>query len=137
MREEGPIRVAPTGYTLAANGKYYKYYSTAQIFSTAKSTCAAEGGWLAAPLNATDNSTLNTLAAGNAIWLGISDLLVEGTFKIDSTNHPLNGSNITYSNWAGGEPNNYGGNEDLVELYSGGAWNDIGDTTRPFIGEWY
>ena len=41
-----------------------------------------------------------------------------------------------YSNWAAGEPNNYNGSENHVELYSTGVWNDIsGDVERGYVLE--
>ena len=30
---------------------------------------------------------------------------------------------MTYTNWAGGEPNN-SGNEDCTQIYTDGEWND-------------
>ncbi|NBW01987.1 MAG: hypothetical protein EBR85_09980, partial [Betaproteobacteria bacterium] len=34
-----------------------------------------------------------------------------------------------YSNWAGGEPNDSGGNEDAAYAIGGGSWNDYPTTT--------
>ena len=43
-------------------------------------------------------------------------------FKWSSTNET-----ISYNNWAPNEPNNFGGNEQCVQMFGnvGGSWNDI------------
>ena len=53
-------------------------------------------------------------------WLGLSDLKQEGTFMWSST-----GEEPGYTNWAAGNPDSYGGNEDCAQFwYSRGQWND-------------
>src|SRR5690554_3861010 len=66
---------------------------------------------------------LNTLGQTGTIWIGLNDEDVEGTFVW------YDQSPVTYTNWAPGEPNNSGGNEDCVQIYptgsSPGMWNDL------------
>ncbi len=134
----------PAGYTRGANGKHYKYYSTAQGFSAAQATCNSEGGWLAVPLNSSDNSAIRAAALSanpGSIWLGFTDTAVEGTWRITSSSHRLNGQVAPYFNWNGGEPNN-SGDEDYVEMYiagvASGLWNDTNAAAaKVFVGEWY
>jgi len=52
-------------------------------------------------------------------WMGLTDQDLEGTFKW------VTGEPLSYSNWASGEPNDYNGNEDWVEMYDNGTWNDM------------
>jgi Lectin C-type domain len=64
------------------------------------------------------NYTGNT---GTRRWIGLSDQASEGNFVWDS------GEPVTYTAWAGGEPNNVG-NEDYAEMIGAavglGLWND-------------
>lgn len=57
--------------------------------------------------------------ATNVVWIGFSDALSEGNFVW------YDGAPITYSNWAPGEPNNGGGNENCTQIYPDGTWNDL------------
>ena len=63
------------------------------------------------------NLGLNSV--NDVIWIGHNDEAAEGTFVW------YDQSPITYTNWAGGEPNNTGGNEDCVQIYPDGFWNDL------------
>ena len=51
------------------------------------------------------------------MWIGLS--------KRESGFGWTDGSALAYINWAAGEPNNWeGNNEDCVEMFSNGYWND-------------
>ncbi len=63
------------------------------------------------------NLGLNTV--NDVIWIGLNDEAVEGTFVW------YDQSPVVYTNWAAGEPNNSGGNEDCVQIYPDGMWNDL------------
>jgi hypothetical protein len=51
-------------------------------------------------------------------WIAATDVATEGTWVW------ITGEPFTFSNWAGGEPNNLGG-EDCVQMYVQGVWNDL------------
>lgn len=57
--------------------------------------------------------------SSNVIWIGYSDAITEGSFVW------YDGSPLSYSNWAPGEPNNSGGNENCTQIYPDGGWNDL------------
>uniref|UniRef100_A0A8C5SD07 C-type lectin domain-containing protein n=2 Tax=Laticauda laticaudata TaxID=8630 RepID=A0A8C5SD07_LATLA len=88
-------------------------------FETAKATCSKFGGKLASPRNEEENAALAKLASkfGRHAFLGMTDRQTEGTFK------HLNGDPMQYSRWASGEPN--GEEEDCIEMFPDGQWNDI------------
>ena len=68
-------------------------------------------------------NALNALGETGTIWIGLNDEDVEGTFVW------YDQSPVNYTNWAPGEPNNSGGNENCVQIYptgsSPGMWNDL------------
>ena len=55
------------------------------------------------------------------LWIGLTDVAVEGTFVWNST-----GLKPTYSYWMGGQPDNYNNNEDnvVLDLPEHGLWVD-------------
>ena len=55
--------------------------------------------------------------SNNYFWIGINDLVTEGTFQYAT------GGDLVYTNWQSGEPNNSGG-EDCVETHFQTEWND-------------
>lgn len=62
---------------------------------------------------------LNNMGQTGVIWIGFNDEAVEGNFVW------YDQSPVTYTNWAPGEPNNAGGNENYVQIYPNGQWNDL------------
>lgn len=108
-----------------------------RTWTSARDYCFSLGGYLAWPRNQQENDFMATMAYDvliqsglfHAIWIGITDQVVEGVYT------DVFGNNITYTNWNGGEPNNTG-NEDVVEMYprDNGEWNDLRDVfERRFI----
>lgn len=97
--------------------------------SAAQSFAQTYGANLISIQSASENACilndLNRLgyASGDVIWIGFNDEAVEGQFTW------YDQSPVVYTNWATGEPNNSGGNEDCVQIYPGGSqpgtWNDL------------
>ncbi|NQV52398.1 MAG: gliding motility-associated C-terminal domain-containing protein, partial [Flavobacteriales bacterium] len=107
-------------YLGALNGHSY-YLTNASLSKTAAQTLASNmGGYLAAITSAAENDFITFLASSPTLppWIGLSDAVSEGTFVWD------NGEPVSYTNWTVGEPNN-SGNEDCVQLYTTGTWNDV------------
>ncbi len=108
-----------------ANGHSYMTTSGILNLPGARAEAAAVGGHLVVINDAAENAWVvaNFQNAGSSVWIGLSDELTEGTFLWD------NGEPFSYSNWGLNEPNNFGGNEDHVEMViSGGqpgVWNDL------------
>ncbi|XP_068111593.1 pulmonary surfactant-associated protein D-like [Hyperolius riggenbachi] len=94
------------------SGKTMNYMESSEI-------CAKAGGRIATPLNADEGRAILQIVQyyNTHAFLGINDLKTEGTFRYE------NGESIKYSNWDPGEPNK-DGEEDCVEMYTSGKWND-------------
>jgi hypothetical protein len=142
----GVIAVASTaslGATLAgpivrpATGHIY-YLLSQNTWASSETEAMGLGGHLTAINDAAEQSFVFTSfgSFGNQqrlLWIGLNDSAVEGTFQW------VSGDPVSYLNWAPGEPNDVGGNEDFVAIYypnhsAGGQWNDWNDRTSDPIG---
>ena len=85
----------------------------------AKTQCESDGANLITPRCHAENNLIMSLIPEENIWIGINDLDQEGKFVY------LDGSDVSFTNWNSGEPNNYGGDEDAVETRNDGLWNDM------------
>ncbi len=88
----------------------------------AEADCIAQGGHL---VSIHDQATQDFITnSGNGIvgsewWIGATDAAMEGTFAW------IDGTPLDYQSWNGGEPNNWGGNENCAMLLGGSTlWND-------------
>ncbi|XP_033126040.1 hyalin-like [Anneissia japonica] len=108
------------GWTLF-QGSCYKQYSTRKLtWQSARSSCQSNQADLVVVKNDAENNFLFTTFK-TRVWIGLTDLELEGTFKWITT-----GTEPSYTNFITGEPNNQG-NEDCVEINSvhKGEWNDL------------
>lgn len=82
---------------------------------------AAEEDWVKA-----------TFGTSGHYWIGMNDIAAEGNWVW------TNGEPVTYTNWAPGEPNNFGGNEDWAVMNWGNGWNDTcSSCSNVGIAEWF
>ena len=92
----------------------------------ARRTCSSNGGNLASITSAEENEEVTRIANGNVVWIGG---IRKGSGNGPGANHWYwsDGRPWTYTNWHPGEPNNYGGVENRVQLGLGAArtWNDV------------
>lgn len=117
-----------TGFTNQQNYNGHSYYrSTGTAFWTnAKSNCAAMGGHLVTITTSGENSFIfNIWPSG---WIGLTDEVTEGVWRW------VTGETYSYTSWNPGEPNN-SGNEDYGQFVGGGRWNDLPNTSLPFVIE--
>ena len=97
---------------------FYKVYNEPTDYNAAKTQCESDGAFLAIPRSKAENDYMKILIHIGAIWIGIDDIDQEGVFVA------VDGSNITYTNWREGEPNNWD-NEDAVQFHEHlNAWID-------------
>jgi hypothetical protein len=123
-----------------ANGHSYQRIDTVLTWSSARSTCAGRGGYLATLTSQAENDFVyaNVAQQGVDTWLGGTDEVVEGTWQW------VTGEPFTYANWFPGQPdNNAGSGQDYLAFTSFdtlGRWDDAGlpatDMSRAYICEW-
>ncbi|MCX6249139.1 MAG: lectin-like protein [Bacteroidetes bacterium] len=125
-------------------GHFYEYISGSTITWTDANTAANARtyfglpGYLATITSAAENSTCHSIATNRA-WLGGSDNASEGVWKWvtgpeagtqfwqgNSSGHAVNGM---YTNWPSYQPDNLGGSENYLEMYTDGMWNDFAVST--------
>ena len=114
--------------TNAANGHAY-YLLSPTNWPAAEAIAVSLGGHLATINNAAETlwvyNTFGSYGGGDyTMWIGCNDEVNEGEW------HWTSGWGGTYSNWSPGQPDNYGGAEDHVWMWSPahgqppGSWND-------------
>lgn len=116
----GQIEVGPV-VDPATGNRYARLAATTWL--NARGFAQALGGQLVTINSAAENAFVQSIAAADSnsvgCYIGLNDSAVEGTFTWSS------GQFSPYSNWAPGEPNNFGGGEDhAVIMPATGIWND-------------
>ena len=103
----------------------YTLMNDALSWDAAEQACLAAGLQLASVKSAEENALLIATAAGNGVWIGGTDKDDEGKWKWS-----LSGTELSYTNWNPGEPNNVLGNEHCLTVigrpgtWYNGKWND-------------
>ncbi|MEP7197641.1 MAG: HYR domain-containing protein [Saprospiraceae bacterium] len=110
-----------------AGNRYFCSLAPATWFD-AKIMCKFNGGNLAVIKNKSENKFISSKLMGTTAWIGASDERRESAFEW------VDGTPFIYNNWQAGQPNNGNNNEDYVELFPDGYWNDQnGSISREFI----
>jgi hypothetical protein len=132
----------PTGYFyLPSNGHFYRPIASGAYYSDAKAAAAAttfkgQQGYLVTITSADEDAFIYNNVPQSQIWFALSDVAQEGYWRIDAgpeagtlikTSNGQYAGNIAgqYNNWAGGEPNNSGGEHYAVTKWNGSQWNDL------------
>lgn len=133
------------------NSHYYQYVSTAVTWQAAYDAIESQTvtgvcnyvfnglcGYFATATNASENTFITEKVGTASAWLAGTDKDLEGTWKWVGGS-PESGTVFftapstvnTYASWNGGEPNDAGGNEDALQILSGGTglWNDLPHTS--------
>lgn len=123
----------------ALNGHGYYRSNGTLLWQSARDIAKSLGtnGHLVTIKSAAENNLIFSQIknSGYSPWIGLSNTGKPGRFRW------VNGERLTYTNWAPGEPNNFGGNRrNITEPYvrmidTSGAWNDQRDDYLPFIVE--
>ena len=141
--EEG---ACPAGCRAALFGGHDDAFCVdARAFAAAQARCESVSMRLARVDSAEEASFMRSEASAAAmdrVWLGGRDDVAEGQWRwLDGDlfwSGAADGSAVggLYTRWNSGEPNDYMGDEDCMEIFTNGLWNDQScDTPRPSICE--
>ena len=86
--------------------------------------CSSLGGFLASVRTADKLALTRDFLDGSTAYIGLDDLVTEGTFVWHDTGLPITASEKSEL-FSPGEPNNHNGNEDCAYHYPASKMNDI------------
>lgn len=115
---------APCREAIAPNGARFLLCHRSERFGLARDTCAEHGGSVASIRNQLEQDFITQAAFERKIgrwWIGLYDYYEEGRYEWHD------GSEVNFTAWSEGEPNNHGGYEDCVCFGSANrpSWNDL------------
>jgi hypothetical protein len=91
-----------------------------QRWESAQAQAAAEGAYLVAINDESEQNWLQAVFGGEPSWIGLNDIAKEGQWQWDS------GEPLTYTNWRAQEPHDAGdGDEDYVMMGPSGEWGVV------------
>jgi hypothetical protein len=131
------------------NGHFYEVVPAplGVIWSNAESAAENKGGYLATITSSNENDFIFGLVNSNSnLWVintGESLGPWIGGIRLAGPNNPTNwtwvtGEPFSFQNWGAGQPNNEGGDQDHIQLFSAttafaGNWNDLGNTEANLV----
>ncbi|XP_026181790.1 type-2 ice-structuring protein-like [Mastacembelus armatus] len=103
------------------NFRCFKYVPKAMTWADAQKNCRSYKANLAYVRDAKENGKIQEMIRqGKAAWIGSTDAQKEGCWSW------VDGSTFTYANWAPGQPDNYQGNENCLQISTEGKqWSDV------------
>ena len=116
------------------NGHWYEYVAVHRTWEDAKADAESRGGHLVTITTAQEQAYISAIprSGGSATWwLGAyQDPAASNYYEPAGGWGWVKKEQWGYTNWATNEPNNSGGNENVVEVYSDGSWNDLMSSSR-------
>jgi len=115
---------APGEKEFPDNHHCYADFNAAKVkYASALVDCNGKGGVLVSITNQAEQDFVFGTVLDKSVdlprWIGLSDLMVEGTFKWESAEP------FAYTHWIAGQPDDFQMAEDCVEMYQvTGEWND-------------
>jgi hypothetical protein len=109
---------------------HYKLAPEELFWNEHNDRALAMGGHLVSITSAEENELVARIAGGRTVWIGG---MRKGSGNGPGAEHWCwcDGQPWIYANWAPGEPNNHGGNENRIQLYGQNKlWNDVGEGWR-------
>ncbi|MBE9068270.1 DUF4347 domain-containing protein [Leptolyngbya cf. ectocarpi LEGE 11479] len=119
-----PDNTPPTTNTY--NGNTYVVTNGLKSWEQAQAEAESLGGNLVTINDAAEETWLKqTFGGTERFWIGLTDRQIEGQYRW------VSGEAVTYTNWAPGEPNNFGGDQDFGVMNFGATrqWDDDSTST--------
>ena len=136
VQAQQPTAKPPLGVPSDAEfhqSRWYRVYLGQQTWLTASQKCEQLGGTLAVVQDKETHEFLKRLANQRTLWLGASNEQFGGDWKW------VDGSKMTFTAWASGQPNNLQNRQHWLLLSSSGRWMDTdhkSSSAKGFICEW-
>ncbi len=127
-----PCKDSIPGFIYMGNFNGHRYFCSAgpADWNTARLRAELNGGKLAVINSIAENTFVASRLNGQTAWIGGTDENSEGAFSW------VDGAPFVFKNWLPGQPNNGSGNEDFIEMFPDGGWNDQnGAAIREFVME--
>ena len=131
----------PEDFMMQYGGHSYKIVTVSMDWETARTICESLGGHLLTINSSAEQDAITEMLRehgldGRGYWIGLTDAEEEGNRESWIT-----GEQVSYTNWAAGEPNNGEDGQDYAAIMSGsGEWrnltNDDLDIAVGYICEW-
>ena len=110
--------------TWSFSGRDWELFAECKTWDNAEAACVARGSHLASVHSGAENQEIQSrMYSGGTAHIGLNDKDQEGVWLW------TNGGPYSYENWATGNPDNNGGSEHRVHMFSDGSWNDGSDST--------
>ncbi|XP_065183592.1 macrophage mannose receptor 1-like isoform X1 [Sycon ciliatum] len=119
-----PSRFCRTAYRLMGGFCYYVSPATVDRHSAAKDACKGMGAHLASIHSLAEQAIISSLLSSRPTkmnaYIGLTDIAQQGDYRWDD------GSNVVYTYWASGQPNDFRHAEDCVMLLQHNTtWHDV------------
>lgn len=127
---DGFVEADPSCWDCVASASHL-VCSAYRTWPQANAACEAMGLNLVSIGDAEENLLVSSFLY-DYVWIGLHDLNNEGSFEW------VDRAPVVYTNWWGGEPNDYGGEDCAATNYGDvGYWNDFGceGSALPFVCE--
>lgn len=122
LASSGANAISLLGSAVNYGGHSYQLI-TADNWTNSEAFAASLGGHLVAVNDAAENNfIISTFGLQSSLWIGLYR-----TAPHAASWAWTNGDAVTFTNWAGGEPNDAGWGEEYVHTYTNGQWNDLDD----------
>ena len=127
--DEVPDNISGFTFLGEFDGSKYFLANQAKRWNDAKRISEDNGGRLLEVNSAAENEFIKDKIR-ESIFIGLTDQAREGRFEW------VSGDPVDFTNWNSGEPNDYRGREDVVEMFTNGRWNDQNkDSHRKYVLE--